>query len=146
MNTRHKVSLLLFYILIGGLLITSCKKSVIRKNYTGDFFFTSYNKNCEQEGMFNFCNYDTIQIEGTIELLDDDIILIKMGNEQIVSRIDKDGQVSLYLPSNTYNVNIVMDINGGFNTNNEIVFTYSESWSQWGHGYAAERNVRGVRM
>ncbi len=120
---------------------TGCKKTYIKKHYTGNFYFTVYRTESHCYNNNSYYTYETLSSQGTIIYNEKTKILkiVYLPDISIDCSIDRDGK--LYKDSSSG----LPTISGNFINENEIEFN-----SQWGFDqyvcWAAYDRVTGERQ
>jgi hypothetical protein len=136
-----RISILIFLFLV----LNSCEKYNIKRHYTGNFNFITINTDTFYDGGPYMISCDTISISGSIEYVDDYVLLIKVGNEQYAVNVDSEGNMTLY-DTESNDPHGHQSLTGSFKNHNELSFEYYESYSFMGQDSDSERKVTGTRQ
>ncbi len=149
-NKRKPVLLTQVFILLFIVLFTGCEKRRIKKNYTGNFEFISIN-----EGYYYISGnqndpqitlQDTVVAEGTIDWVEDNIVIIAFANASYLAKVDDDGVLTFGGEKSPNEYSTGQTLEGYFKGKNELNFTHTLRYHHQDHVSIATHVVSGNRL
>jgi hypothetical protein len=128
-------------------VIIGCEKYKVKKNYTGEFIFTSINNEvysyiyCPGDSVI----IDTVVSEGTITWVEETNLLISFSTFNYNVLVDKDNLSLITTGYSTPRPGTGKWVDGHFFSKDEVEFTYNDIYSFQGKSWDVKRIVHGVR-